>query len=672
LKTIDGTLYIEFQEMVDCMMLQGNKERINVEQYLRKAKSTGTKCWEFIADPKDRRKVLVNYEALKDCYKELIQKKFGNPYDYTARQPIKALVQKDFEAEKFFIQYSFDGAKRLPSEHINKYLTAASWLNMLLKMNEDKRQIKKQLGLSLEEFYTNVCDLIKSENIDLPFSYRRLRAKMQEYKEQGCGCLISTRFGNQNAAKVYDDHISSNLLLELLADPRQFDDVYIAIRYNEFAINNNLKSITDATVGVWRREKEYLILMQREGNSAFNEKYNRSIPGKRPSSPLYLVEHDDNHLDFLFIDENDKGSAKYFHKYKAIVVTDSYNDLVLGYAYAESLTTELVYAAYANAMHYIQTITGGYYLPFEVKSDRWQSKTLTPFYNKLGNYFDTPVGSKHRGYIEQFFRTPHWKRCQQLSSVGNWTGHNMTAKFRGVNMEHVDANMKNRPQIGHEAFTQIESFFYRLRNMPQNNGISKQQEWLNAFANLSDDKKRLINEEQLLYTIGIQHQPKNGSLPRINNEGLSLTINNADYLFTVPASLRMQYTGTPVSVLYDPFDMNRVLVTDNDKLRFVAYSQERSSKAMQDHYEGSRTYLNSMLGEKLTDVNTVVAAKEKRRASLIDSGIDAEALLLSNVVVKEIKQAADLHLSNTQKQIDNYHSDHDAWMKDHTDFSQYQ
>jgi hypothetical protein len=88
------------------------------------------------------------------------------------------------------------------NDYVFKYTTAASWLNMLLKLNDDKKFIKKQLNLMLDDFFKHVCDIIKSDNIDLPSSYQRLRAKMTEYKESGYECLIDWRFGNKLSAKI--------------------------------------------------------------------------------------------------------------------------------------------------------------------------------------------------------------------------------------------------------------------------------------------------------------------------------------------------------------------------------------------------------------------------------------------------------------------------------------
>jgi hypothetical protein len=67
--------------MVQAIVNATGKEKEKVEVYLRKAKSTGTKCWSFINDPDDRRRVLIKYEDLKEDYKKMVKELFGNPYE---------------------------------------------------------------------------------------------------------------------------------------------------------------------------------------------------------------------------------------------------------------------------------------------------------------------------------------------------------------------------------------------------------------------------------------------------------------------------------------------------------------------------------------------------------------------------------------------------------------
>lgn len=636
MKLIENILYLEFAEMVDCGVS---------ENYLRKAKSTKTKCWTFIDDPEDKRKVLVEFEGLKDVYKSKVQARFGNPYEYVAKLPIRKLVKWDDKAEEFYLSYRYDENKPLPIEHVKKYTLAASWLNMFKTVTEDKKALKKLLNLTIEQFYNHALQIITTDKIDLPTSYRRLvvskDSALKKYNETGYASLIDWRFGNKIAAKVKDE-LSESILLELLSHPDQYDDVIIEMKYNLWAKKSGYKTIDKATVGNWRRKKGYDITMERNGNAELKNRFLRQAKGYRPSAPLYLVESDDNHLDLLFLDpENPKTTPRYI----AIVVSDSYNDYPLGYAYAlagtlnEGQSIALVKAAYVNAMYYIRSITGNWHLPHETKTDNWAIKSLEPFYQSIGKWIKTPVGSKNRGYIENMFGSPHWKRCLKLGA-NNYVGNNMTAKFRGVNVEAVARNKKDRPLIGAEAHTQIENFFHRLRHLPQSNGISKHEQWLSAFNALPASEKRLVTDEQFLLKFGVEHN-ENGRTIRITNRGVEPQIAGKRYSFDLEGGSWIEYVGKPVKVIYDPYDMSRVLVTDFEKVRLIGREARLNPRALQDADTDSRTYLNSILLEKQQDVEGISQRSERRKQVLASAGLDAESLLQEGVLVKEIKQAAE-------------------------------
>jgi hypothetical protein len=378
MKLIDNNLFIEWREALDCGISENTLKSAN----LKKSPS-----WHFIDDPQDKRKVLIGYEKLKEDYKRKVIARLGDPYEYMAKMPIRNLVKWDDKAEEFYLSYRYDQDKPLPIAHVKKYAQAASWLNMFKAVSEDKRSLKKLLTLPVEQFYKSAIEIIIADKIDLPTSYKRLLERRRLYEANGYNELIGGAFGNKSAAKIKDE-LSESALLDLIAHPNQYDDMIIALQYNAWAAKNNYKTIDAATVGIHRRKKEHLISMYREGNAALNEKYIKQVKGFRPTAPLAMVENDDNHLDLLFLDPNDDDhNSKYYHKYKAIVVIDSFNDYVLGYAYAEKLSIELVKAAYLNAMYHIRSLTGGWYLPHETKSDRWGIKTLEPFYNTLGKLF---------------------------------------------------------------------------------------------------------------------------------------------------------------------------------------------------------------------------------------------------------------------------------------------
>lgn len=639
MKLIDNALYIEWREAIEAGLNEDTLKKAN----LRKSPS-----WDFMDDPEDKRYVLIGFEKLKAEYKSKIEARFGNPYEFIAKQPIRKLVKWDDKAEEFFLSYRYDDNKKLPIETVKKYTVAVNYLNMLKRVNGDKKEIKRLLNLQIEQFYEKVIEIIKQDKIDLPTSYRRLvvnqDSALKKYLRDGYASVVSAHFGNRRAAKITDE-LSESMLMDLLAKGNQHDDVVIRMQYNKWAKDNGYKEIDEATVGVWRRKRAVDLEMEREGNASLKNKFLRQAKGFRPTQPFYLVESDDNHIDLSFIDpDNSKASPRYI----CIVVSDSFNDYVLGKAYAlagtlnEGRFKALVRAAYVDAMYYVRSITGQWVLPHETKTDNFGIKELQPFYESLGKYVPTPVGSKNRGYIENKFGTKHhWKRCLKLISekTGNYLGNNMTAKFRGVNTEMVARKKSERPLIGNEAAQQIESFFHLLRHIPQSNGMSKHDQWMNAFNALPETEKRIINDEQFLLKFGIEHNPDRQI--RITNRGVEPQIAGVKYSFDLEGGSWIEHVGKAVNVIYDPFDMSRILITDGGNLRMMAREARLNPRALKDAHTDSRTYLNSILTERKEDVQRLAAKSDRRKQVLLDAGIDSETVLQEGVLIKQIKQRAE-------------------------------
>jgi len=637
MKIVDQQLYLELAELTDC--------GISVNT-VWKASERKSSSWDIIEHPDDGRKILVGFEKLREDYKIKVQARYGNPYEYVAQAPIRNMLMRDLEAEKFFLSYRYDQEKKLPEERVRQYTWEASWLNMLLQADDNMKEIRKTLGLRMEDFYRQVGQLLRVEKdqqritAKFPDNYVRLKSRMRQYRSEKYPSLIAAQYGNKSAAKV-NDEFSESLLLELIAHPNQYDDVLVAMHYNKVAADRGYKPITPQTVGVWRRKKGFLVTATREGWARFDDRFRRQIAGRRPSAPLYLVESDDNHLDLFFVDLEDATGSKFFHKYKAMVVVDSYNDYVLGYAYDVEITVELVKAAYVNAMYHIRELTGGWYLPHETRTDKWGLKSLKPLYESMGHYIESPVGSKKRGYIEQLFGTPHFKRCMKLGA-NNYTGNNITARKRGVNQEILAANKKGYPTIQDGAVAQIETFFTRLRTMPEVGKLeSKQTQWLNGWNALPASEKREITDEQFLQIFGIVHNPQ-GRRIAITNMGLTPQINGSKLIYDVPAQLHLENIGKAVNIFYDPIDMSRVLVTDSAGLRFVATTAKLAPKAMKDMEPGDRTFLNTLLAQKKDQSGRVAAAGEQRKKMLFEKGVDPENLLQGGVMEKGLKQLAEI------------------------------
>ena len=619
--------------------------------------------WNFIDHPTDGRMKLLPYETLKSAKQSEISNKLrlrmgckhddgeacacGDVYNYTSREPIRKMIAKDTKAEAFFLSHRYEsvnGTDSLTTGKIKQYTNEASLLNMLLYADKNvKAVVKKGLNLDVEAFYKAIKEIIDLEKTKgnfgdkFPSSYRRLHEKMDTYQKDGYVSLVHGNMGKQNAAKI-NDEVSTAVLNTFLGDPLQHDDWTILMMYNNWAGRNGYKVIDVSTIGVHRRKKGWLLIRQREGNAALVKTVLKEVNGYRPSQPLFMIEHDDNHIDWLFTDWEDKTQHRHYHRMKSIIVSDSHCDLALGIAYGESLTKETIRAAYVDAMYYMRSLTGGWYLPHEIKSDNWGIAELEPWYKTIGHFYRAGVGSKNRGYIEQMFGSAHFKRCLKIGA-NNYTGNNITAKNRGVNTEVLNANKKDYPTV-QEAPKKIAEFMHRLRHLPLPDGETKEQKWLAAWALMPADKKRPITDEQFLLKFGIEHKPS-GRSNSIGTGGIECQIKGVKYRFAVPEDIRVSNIGKSVSIFYDPNDMSRVLVTDNEKLRFVATSPYITPRALADYKTGDRTFLNAILDEKRKTVEQVTNWENNNKQVLKDNGIDASTLLQTNFLIKELRQDAD-------------------------------
>lgn len=623
MKLIDNILYIETPDLVAA--------GFNINTIYSICRH-GYATLPFVKDPANAKLNIYPYEQLGKRYKDAVDAHFGNPYNYVAKAPIRNAVKHDHKAEEFYLAYRYDGTKHLPTEHVVKYTKAASWLNMLIEMNTDKKAIKKQLGLTLESFWQHVCELIKTEKVDLPTSYKRLRISMQEFQEAGYAYLIDWRFGNKLAAKV-NDEVSAAILLELIAHPNQHDDYIICQAYNQWAVANNYKPIDPATVGVHRRNNRYQLEGQRNGNSSWYNTYGKVIHRARPSAPLLLVGSDDNDLDLYFRDDR-RGKTNPYYRYKLIVIMDAYNDYILGYSYGETVTTDLIKAAYLDAVYHIRQLTGGWYLMDQIQTDRWGSGSLNSFYQSVATYTPATAKVARAKYIERAFGT-EWH--QVLKMYPNYAGQNITSQFR-LNRDHLEVAKRDFPTI-EQGYQYIDDFINRLRQLPnRKTGISRQQQWLNAFNSSDLSRQHQISEGRMLHLFGQQHSHSH----TITNGGLRVNINGQQFVYDVPDELYLQNVGKKVQVTYDPYDYSRVLVTDGGSLRFVAREFDKMSSALADYKPGDRARLNQLLQQKRRHVEAIAASKEKRQDAIERAGIDAASMLQAQVMVKELKQTAEL------------------------------
>lgn len=609
---------------------------------VKKANLRNGANWQMETNPYTG-KPMVAYETLTDEHKQKLKAYFGDVYDYVAKDPLRKLVERDFQALEFYSTYRYEKngkQETLPSEHVEKYTLAASWLNMISKLLADKVYIKKTLNLKLDSFWLSVCDIIKTDGIELPFNHGNLRKRVELYKEKGYASLIDWRFGNANSAKIVEGECKE-VLKGFIEHPNQYDDVLIAALYNQWASQNGYKDIKPGIVGVRRKEWEVELTPSRNGWDAFNRKFIRQVKGLPANTmhPLALVECDDYNINYYYND-NEAEKSKSLQRYASYIVADSSCGLILGASYrqAQAPTFDMVQIAWIDAMYYIRSLAndGNWYMPYEVKADHWNKNTAHPYFKNIGHFIAPQVANKSgRGYIEQLFGSPHFKRAEKMAAHNelNYNGNNITARNRGVNVE-VLKHTKGRLRVGAEAESQIDKFLWYTRKMPSItkdnlNAPSREQLWVERWNAMPTEQKRPISDLQFLSIFGIKHE-HNGRAIAITNRGIEPVIGGVQYSYDLPNHTEMMHLiGTKVHVVYDPYDMSRVLITDFDRIRFIAKHAVLQPRALAYQYDGSRQALNMILADKKAQVNKVAKLAEGRNY------MDMEAIMLAGMMPKE-------------------------------------
>lgn len=664
-------MWIEYSDFLHCGWKDDTVKKANLRN--------GSK-WQMMANPDDKRKPLVKFDTLIDDHKEKIKKQFGNPYDYIAKEPIKKLVEKDFKAESFFMSFKIDDNKSLLPEHITKYTIAASWLNMLVKTTTEKSFIKKTLNLPLDSFWIHVCDLIKIEKVDLPTSYQRLNNKVKEYASKGYECLIDWRFGNKLAAKI-DDKTSEDMLFSLLKHGNQYDDVMVCFIYNKWASTNGYKEVKPGIIGIKRKEWEPELTALREGWDSYNSKYIRQVKGLPANTmmPLKMVECDDYNLNYYYQNKEAKEETKYMQRYVSYIVADSSIGLVLGSCYrqAKAPVFEMIRIAWIDAMYYIKSLAndGNWYMPYEVKGDHWNKSAAFPFFKSIGKFVPPALKNKQgRGYIEQMFGSTHAERAEKMAAhkILNYNGHNITAKTRGVNIEALKANEKSRPKVGEEACEQIDNYFLYMRKMPSftksnMEAPSREALWLEKWNAMPAEEKIQVDDMQFLSIFGI---PK-GRTNKITNRGIEPVIAGVKYSYDLPNYVTMQHLiGSDITIVYDPYDMSRVLVTDFKNIRFIAKEATLQPRGLAYAYNGSRAALNMVLEEKKAQVERVSQLANDRQID--DDYLDVEALMFGGMMPKEtLAMVEQKGLEYNKPATDDWEKAKLTYLETNTNFDEY-
>jgi len=605
--------------------------------------------------------VLIEYETMPVKYKKLVKENYGDPYAYVAKQPILNSIEWDYEASTYYSRYILQNGSRLPNSntdiegkpqinYVHRYTEAASWLNMLIRLTNDKPALKRELNITIMDFWDTASEMISLKKVSLPATPKRLKEKIKIYQANGYESLIELhKFGNSFSKKIADETAEA-FLQELLANPNKHDDTIIVRFYNQWALETGRKTITAEAVGYWRRKWANILLLEREGVAKTYNKLSKQGKRNRPSAPLLLINSDDNILDAYF-----RNNGNDYFRPALYVVIDAFNDYILGYAIGNTVTKELIKEAYRNAQRHVMELTGDAYVWQQIQTDHWgisgkNTTELEEFYNSMALFFPAGLKNSQTKYVERSFGTT-WHQMAKLKFGRNYSGHNITSKER-INPDTLQ--IKNFPDVS-EMPRMIADFIEAMRHTvnPKTN-LDRQSEWVKAFRESDKSKKRCLSIEERLQVYGKQHSHSN----RITASGVEPVLLGEKRIYELSQAQIFEHNGKTVQVTYDEHDLSKVLITDGKGLRFVASEYKLLPSAIADYEPGDGKRVNALKDEKKQLMPMIKGIVDKRKSALERGRIDAESRLMAGVLVKEINHA-DQQLLSAPANVQNDHFDDD-------------
>lgn len=163
---------------------------------------------------------LIAIDSLPSKYKVAVEKMYPGGDEVR----IKTWVLSNYEMDQAAVAFFHDRSKTgidLDEKKKREYIINASVLNCCIKLYERARDSQRLFGGRYNwDMMTKTIETLREElGHTLPASTLRFRKKVNDYKRNGYGCLISGKFGNQSARKV--DYKTKQLVRGLAVLPNK-------------------------------------------------------------------------------------------------------------------------------------------------------------------------------------------------------------------------------------------------------------------------------------------------------------------------------------------------------------------------------------------------------------------------------------------------------------------
>lgn len=561
---------------------------------LKKRMDSNTCCEKQLRRGSLGQDALILFSSLSQEWRDAIVFKFGAAQKEIKKDWFAQNYISDRKAFDFFVahRYGDNNNEKLDLKLVEQYTFNASVLNTVLEIKNNRKAYVKALGhvrIDIWDSLSKDVNAFREVDHNLPTTKDGLRRKATRYNKEGYTSLVSGKLKNSNAKKVNTKEQEA-LLDELLAKHTNLDNQLVSEIYNTVADQLGWEKITSSTVANRKNKSKLVTYAGRKGSSALSNNLLMQNKRKGPSAPMLFWTLDGWDVELLYqqtsSDKNGKTITTYHNRLTVVVVLDPYNKMPVGYAIDTHETPDLITRALQNAMQYTKSTLGDLYMPYQIQSDRYSIKKLTPIYQSVTkNYTPAKARNGKSKVIEPYFNYINKKYCKLLD---NWSGHNVDSGSKNQpNSEYLNKIKKQFPDK-QGCISQIESIIKAERNKK---GLEYSENWLNT----KEEFKSIMPLDNYLLTFG----SNTGMTNKLKGEGLKLTIHGQKYWFDSYDIDFRHNAHLDWKVQYDTHDLDYVLaISKCGTKRFLLEQKYVQPMALADRVEGDSFEL-----KKIKDFN---------------------------------------------------------------------